>query len=164
MFLTALLSSFLLLFLFCLSLLSSFSIKYVEGEQKANMSSIWYTYSDTGGVNKCSKSPWPPGISVCSQLMFSSVFSESLHIWVHTEYYILTLYRHVDNIYSMFGDWIVYIIMERYAFCFDHAAVVCGISSLIRGQTWAPAVEAQSPSNQWTTKGSPQCVFPPNST
>ena len=31
------------------------------------------------------------------------------------------LYRHVDNIYSMSGDWIVYIINE-YAFFFDHAA------------------------------------------
>ena len=36
------------------------------------------------------------------------------------------LYRHVDNIYSMSGDWIVYIINE-YAFFLTMLRVVCGI-------------------------------------
>ena len=49
------------------------------------------------------------------------------------------LYRQVDNIYSMPGDWIVYIINEYAFFCFDHAARgMWDLSSLIRDQTWAP--------------------------
>ena len=64
----------------------------------------------------------------------------------------------------MSGDQIVYIINEFFFFL-TMLRVACGIlvpwSEIKPG---LPAVEAQSPNNQWTTREVPGVFFPPNST